>query len=310
MRIVVTGGAGFIGSHVAEVFIEAGHEVMVLDDLSRGREPNIPKGASFVKADIVRDDLTRIFNSFRPQAVCHHAAQISVRDSVADPFTDMRINIEGMLRTLEASRESGVEYFIFASTGGALYGDQQEYPARETHPTYPLSPYGISKLAGEKYLYFYRKQYGIKGIALRYSNVYGPRQDPHGEAGVVAIFCLAIAEGRSPTINGDGMQTRDFVFVRDVAKANLLALEKRAEGEFNIGSGVETNINQIAEKIAKFARSNIPFRHGPPKPGEQMRSVLDYSLAEKVLGWKPETDIDTGIKKTWEFFSQAGAKTF
>lgn len=310
MKIVVTGGAGFIGSHVAEIFIDAGHDVMVLDDLSRGRESNIPKGALFVKANIVQDDLTKIFTLFKPGVVCHHAAQISVRDSVADPFTDMRINIEGMLRILETSRQSGVEYFIFASTGGALYGDQQEYPAPETHPTYPLSPYGISKLAGEKYLYFYRRQYGIKGIALRYSNVYGPRQDPHGEAGVVAIFCLALAEGRSPIINGDGMQTRDFVFVRDVAKANLLALEKRAEGEFNIASGVETNINQIAEKIAKFACSKIPFKHGPPKAGEQTRSVLDYSLAKKVLGWKPETDIDTGIKKTWEFFSQAGAKTF
>lgn len=300
----MTGGAGFIGSHVAEVFIEAGHDVMVLDDLSRGCEANIPKGASFIKACIVKDDLTKIFASFKPQVVCHHAAQISVRDSVTDPFADMKINIEGILKVLEASRRNGVEYFIFASTGGALYGEQQEYPAPETHPTYPLSPYGISKLAGEKYLYFYRRQYGIRGVALRYSNVYGPRQDPHGEAGVVAIFCKALVEGRSPIINGDGTQTRDFVYVRDVAKANLLALEKKVEGEFNIGSGVETNINQIAEKIAKAAGSAIPFRHGPPKPGEQLRSVLDYSSAKKVLGWSPETDIDTGIKKTWEFFKR------
>lgn len=305
MKIVVTGGAGFIGSHVAEIFIEAGHEVMVLDDLSRGKESNIPDGASFVKASIINDDLIKIFASFKPQAICHHAAQISVRDSVADPFTDMKVNIEGMVRTLEASRQTGVEYFIFASTGGALYGDQLEYPAPETHPTYPLSPYGISKLAGEKYLYFYRRQYGIKGVALRYSNVYGPRQDPEGEAGVVAIFCKALVEGRSPTINGDGTQTRDFVFVRDVAKANLLALERKVEGEFNIGSGIETNINQVAEKIAKSAGSNLPFRHGPPKPGEQLRSVLDYSLAKKVLGWVPETQFDAGIKKTWEFFERS-----
>lgn len=305
MKIVVTGGAGFIGSHVAEIFIEAGHEVMVLDDLSRGKESNIPDGASFVKASIINDDLIKIFASFKPQAICHHAAQISVRDSVADPFTDMKVNIEGMVRTLEASRQTGVEYFIFASTGGALYGDQLEYPAPETHPTYPLSPYGISKLAGEKYLYFYRRQYGIKGVALRYSNVYGPRQDPEGEAGVVAIFCKALVEGRSPTINGDGTQTRDFVFVRDVAKANLLALERKVEGEFNIGSGIETNINQVAEKIAKSAGSNLPFRHGPPKPGEQLRSVLDYSLAKKVLSWVPETQFDAGIKKTWEFFERS-----
>ena len=244
----------------------------------------------------------------RPDAICHHAAQISVRDSVAAPVFDLRANIEGTVRLLEIAKALNVGFFIFASTGGALYGEQAQYPAPEEHPVYPLSPYGVSKLAGEKYLYFYRRQYGLKGCALRYSNVYGPRQDPHGEAGVVAIFCRTLLDGKIPAINGDGRQTRDFVYAQDVAKANLMALETQVEGEFNIATGIETDINTLAEKIAQIAGVPAEFRHGPPMPGEQLRSVLDPSLAKKALGWAPETSIDDGLKKTFLFFKAQSPK--
>ena len=302
MKVLVTGGAGFIGSHVSDALIEAGHEVLALDNLSSGKEANLPAQVKFEKLDIVNDDLDKVFGDWKPEAVCHHAAQISVRDSVADPIADLRINIGGTVRLLETCRNSGVKYFLLASTGGALYGDQDQYPAPEDHPVYPLSPYGIGKLSGEKYLYFYRRQYGLKGVALRYSNVYGPRQDPHGEAGVVAIFCRKLLDGAVPTINGDGKQTRDFVYVGDVARANVMALEKQIEGEFNICNGIETDINELATIIAKIAGASTDFKHGPTMPGEQLRSVLDPALALKTFGWKPEIDLDDGLKRTWEYF--------
>jgi len=323
MKIIVTGGAGFIGSHVAEAFLGMGHEVLILDDLSRGKESNMPRGALFDRIDIAEaalvgqgreSPLQRLFKSWKPEVVSHHAAQISVRDSVSDPYHDVRTNAEGTLRLLEACRANGVNYFIFASTGGALYGEQQHFPARENHPTYPLSPYGISKLASEKYLFFYCRQYGLKGMTLRYANVYGPRQDPYGEAGVVAIFCAKLRDGQTPTINGDGGQTRDFVYVGDVARANALALETlagahrhaTAQNEINISTGLETDVNELARIIAQIAGSNIEFQHGPPMPGEQRRSVLEPSLALEVLRWKPEISIVEGLKITWEYFKTQG----
>lgn len=303
MNIVVTGGAGFIGSHVAEKLIEAGHKALVIDNLSSGKTDNIPAGAQFQKMDIVDGDLASALESFRADAVCHHAAQISVRNSINDPVADLTKNIIGTVRLLEACRRSGCRTFIFASTGGALYGDQERFPAPESHPTYPLSPYGISKLSAEKYLFFYRKQYGFRGVCLRYSNVYGPRQDPHGEAGVVAIFCKKLLAGEVPTINGDGMQSRDFVFVKDVARANLLAIEKYIEGEFNIATGIETDVNTLAGELLKISGKDAKLTHGPSMPGEQRRSLLDPSLAFEKLGWRPEVALSDGMKQTWQFFA-------
>ena len=304
MNVVVTGGAGFIGSHAAEKFIEAGHRVLIIDDFSSGKEKNLPAGAQVEKVDIVEGDLVGILKTFGANTVCHHAAQISVRESVHDPVADMKKNIMGTVRLLEACREVDCPNFIFSSTGGALYGDQTQYPAPETHPTYPLSPYGISKLSAEKYIFFYGKQYGLRTVVLRYSNVYGPRQDPHGEAGVVAIFCRKLLAGETPRINGDGSQTRDFVYVKDVARANLSVLESDIAGEFNIATGIETDVNALAEQLLKISGAKVEFIHGSPMPGEQMRSVLDAKLAEKTFGWKPEISFFDGLKYTYMYFQQ------
>jgi len=308
MKIVVTGGAGFIGSHVAGALAGAGHRVLVLDDLSSGKTENLPEGVEFENLDILEADLEKVIKSWSAEAVSHHAAQISVRDSVDDPFGDLRKNIVGTLRLLEACRLAGCGNFIFASTGGALYGEQQTCPAPESHPTYPLSPYGISKLAAEKYIYYYREQYGLRTVSLRYSNVYGPRQDPHGEAGVVAIFCNRLLAGQVPVINGDGLQTRDYVYVKDVARANLNVLERDISGEFNISTGKETDVNTLAELLLKVSGMSVRFEHGPAKSGEQRRSVLDYSLAERTFGWSPEVGLEEGLEKTWSHFKERAAR--
>jgi len=302
MKTVVTGGAGFIGSHVAETFTGGGNEVLVIDDLSNGKTENLPGQVEFVEMDIAEGDIANVLSSWGAEAVCHHAAQISVRDSVSDPLTDLRRNIIGTVRLLEACLSAGCSTFIFASTGGALYGDQSTFPAPEAHPTYPLSPYGISKLAAEKYIYFFREQYGFRTVILRYSNVYGPRQDPLGEAGVVAIFCKKILAGETPVINGDGKQTRDFVYVEDVARANLMALESIINGEFNISTGIETDINELARQIAQVSGRSVEFRHGSPMPGEQMRSVLDPTLAMGTFGWRPQISLGEGLRKAWKYF--------
>ncbi len=302
-RILVTGGAGFIGSHVVEAYLGAGHEVLAMDDLSRGKRENLPQKAGFEKAD-VRDEkaIERIFSQYRPEVINHHAAQVSVRDSVRDPDFDAEVNIIGGLRLLKACEKHGVKRFLFASTGGAIYGEQETFPAPESHIERPLSPYGVAKLSVERYLFFYGVQYGIKWTALRYSNVYGPRQDPHGEAGVVAIFCQRMLAGAEATINGDGGQTRDFVYVGDVARANLLALEKDVTGPINVATGVETDVNAIFRTLNQSTGANMPEKHGPPMPGEQRRSVLDPSLAAKLMGWKAKMDLTRGLGKTVEFF--------
>ncbi|HEX2182852.1 MAG TPA: NAD-dependent epimerase/dehydratase family protein [Rubrobacteraceae bacterium] len=226
MRVLVTGGAGFIGSHVADLLLARGHEVAIADDLSRGRRANVPEGAAFYEAD-VRSGCGEVFRGFGPEAVCHQAAQVDVRRSVAEPDLDADVNILGTIRLLENCVRYGVGRFVFASTGGAIYGEQRVFPAPEDHPEYPLSPYGVSKLAAERYLRFYQAHHGLPCVALRYANVYGPRQDPHGEAGVVAIFASRLAAGERCTINGSGEQTRDYVYAGDVARANLLALGGR-----------------------------------------------------------------------------------
>jgi len=302
VRVLVTGGAGFIGSHVAEHLLERGHEVAVVDNLSTGKRGNVPGEASFYETDI-RTGCADVFEDFRPEVLSHQAAQMDVRRSVREPDFDADVNVLGTIRLLENCAKYDVQKFIFASTGGAVYGEQQRFPAPEVHPQYPVSPYGVSKLAGERYLYFYRVQYGLPGVALRYANVYGPRQDPHGEAGVVSIFCGNLAANKTSTINGTGEQTRDYVYVGDVARANVLALVREVpSGAYNIGTGIETSVNELYELLRKASSRELPPKHGPAKPGEQMRSSVDPSKATEFLGWRPEMDLATGLTKTLSFF--------
>lgn len=298
MRVLVTGGAGFVGSHVVERLVARGHRVAVVDDLSTGRRENVPEGVCFYRADI-RSGCGEVFEEFRPEVLCHQAAQMDVRRSVREPDFDAEVNVLGFVRLLKNCVEQGVGKVLFASTGGAIYGEQRAFPATEDHPQYPLSPYGVSKLAGERYLHFYRAQYGLSYVALRYANVYGPRQNPHGEAGVVAIFCKNLAAYKPSVINGTGEQTRDYVYVGDVARANVLAVEGDVEpGAYNIGTGVETNVNRLYEALRRIYGRDLPPRYGPAKPGEQLRSCVSPALAEKVLGWRPKVDLTTGLEET------------
>jgi UDP-glucose 4-epimerase len=302
MRVLVTGGAGFIGSHVAEQLVSRGHEVAVVDDLSSGKRENVPEGAHFYEADI-RSGCKEVFEEFGPEALSHQAAQMDVRRSVREPDFDAEVNVLGTVRLLQGCVEHGVGQVIFASTGGAVYGEQQAFPAEEDHPQYPISPYGVSKLAGERYLHYYRVQHGLPYVALRYANVYGPRQDPHGEAGVVAIFCGNLAAGRTSTINGTGEQTRDYVYVGDVARANVLSLESEAPpGAYNIGTGVETSVNRLYELLRETSGRDLAPGHGPAKPGEQARSSVDPAKASGAMGWRPEVDLRAGLAETLRFF--------
>src|SRR5215217_6862952 len=264
MRVLLSGGAGFIGSHVAEALLGRHHEVAIVDDLSSGKRENVPEGVHFYEADI-RSGCAEIFEDFGPEVLCHQAAQMDVRRSVREPDFDADVNVLGTICLLQACVEYGVGKVVFASTGGAVYGEQQRFPATEHHPQYPLSPYGVSKLACERYLYYYLAQYGLPYVALRYSNVFGPRQDPHGEAGVVAIFSANLAEGRTSTINGTGEQTRDYVFVDDVARANVLALEKDVPSEaYNISTAIETSVNRLYEVLLEASgKEEFPPQHGP-----------------------------------------------
>ncbi len=302
MRVLLTGGAGFIGSHVADRLLERGHEVAVVDDLSSGKRENVPDGAVFYEAD-VRSGCAEVFEEFAPEALCHQAAQMDVRRSVREPDFDADVNVLGTIRLLQACVEHGVGKVVFASTGGAVYGEQGAFPATEDHPQYPISPYGVSKLAGERYLNYYHVQYDLPHVALRYANVYGPRQDPHGEAGVVAIFCGNLAAGRPSRINGTGEQTRDYVYVGDVARANVLALENEVpSGAYNVGTGVETSVNRLYELLSGISGKDLPPEHGPAKPGEQLRSSVDPSLAGRAMGWHPEVDLASGLRETLRFF--------
>ena len=302
MKILITGGAGFIASHVADLLIDNGHSIAIVDDLSNGKREHINPRAAFYHESILDQVLADIFRKEKPEVVIHHAAQISVRNSVQDPLNDMEINIRGSLRLLEQCKYYGVGKFIFSSTGGALYGEQDYFPADENHPTRPLSPYAIAKLSVEKYLFFYHTTHRLPYTVLRYANVYGPRQDPFGEAGVIAIFCQKMLKGSQPIINGDGNQTRDFVYVGDVARANLLALDQQVTGEINIGTGIETSINTIFNEIRSLVAPGIPEVHGPAMPGEQLRSVLSYRKAQTVLGWEPSMPLTEGLKHTVDFF--------
>ncbi len=302
MKILVTGGAGFIGSHIVDTFIDAGHDVVVIDNLSTGRMENLNTKAKFYLIDIRSREVDRIFEIEKFDAICHQAAQMDVRKSVADPLFDADVNVKGSLNILQNCIKYDIKKFIFASTGGAVYGEQESYPCDETHPLRPVSPYGITKLTVEKYLFFYNIEYGLNYTILRYSNVYGPRQNPFGEAGVIAIFAHKLLNNQQAVINGDGKQTRDYIYVADVAKANLKALNDKRNEIYNIGTGVETDVNTIFKIIKEISGSGVKEKHGRALPGEQRRSVISSKKAEKMLDWKAEVNFNEGIKRTINFF--------
>jgi UDP-glucose 4-epimerase len=303
-RILITGGAGFIGSHVADLMVAASHEVAVVDNLSTGRREFVPEAARFFPYDIKEETTCQLILDWRPQVIIHHAAQMSVQVSVKDPIFDAQDNILGSLNLLNAAARVGVKKFIFASTGGAMYGDEAPVPAKETDPPRPESPYGIAKLSVEHYLHFYNREHGIVPVALRYANVFGPRQNGMGEAGVVAIFIEKFLAGEQPVINGDGLQTRDFTYVGDVAQANLKALAYSEAGIFNIGTGKETDIRTIYLLLQKLMGSPKGPVHGQAKPGEQRRSSLNCDLAREVLGWQPRVSLEEGLSRTVAAFRE------
>ena len=302
MRALVTGGAGFIGSHIVDGLIARGDDVSVVDDLSTGVRENVHPDARLHVLDIVSPQLADVMDKERPDVIFHEAAQMDVRRSVADPKFDATVNIMGSINLYENCLRTGVGKIIFASTGGAIYGEQDEFPATEEHAQRPLSPYGVTKLANERYLFYYHQVHGVPSVALRYANVYGPRQNPHGEAGVVAIFTTKLLNGETPTINGTGEQTRDYVYVGDVAAANIAALDFDGSDVFNVGTGKETDVNVLYGSIRQAVGSSVEARHGSAKAGEQMRSIVDWSKAHRVLGWSPAVSLGDGLVRTAEWF--------
>ena len=302
MNILVTGGAGFIGSHIVNTYIEAGHSVSVVDNLSSGKLKYLNSKAKFFEMDILNPKISEILKNEKINAINHHAAQISVSESFTDPLFDANSNIIGTLQLLQSAVSLGVEKFIFASTGGAIYGEQNYFPADEDHPTQPLSPYGISKLSVENYLGFFNKQHGLSTVVLRYSNVFGPHQNPSGEAGVVAIFCERLLRDQNPIIFGDGKQTRDFISVSDIAQANLIALDRSCTGTFNVATGKETSVNFLAETLLRVSSKKNLADHGPARQGDQSRSVISYKKFHESFGWQPEVSLEQGLIETYSFF--------
>jgi len=299
VRAIVTGGAGFIGSHVVEALLARGDEVTVVDDLSNGKRENVPEDVPLVERDL-REGLGEVFADARPEVCFHLGAQVDVRVSVDRPTHDASVNVLGTIEVLEAARAHETQV-VFSSTGGAIYGEC-DGPVTEEAERRPLAPYGVSKLAGEEYLAAYNRLYGTRNVSLRYGNVYGPRQDPHGEAGVVAIFLGSLAEGRAPRIFGDGLQTRDYVYAGDVARATLAAGGEDG-GVFNVGTGSETSVVELYEACRRVAGSTLEAEHAPERLGELQRSVLDVSRSERELGWRPEVPLEEGLRLTWESIS-------
>jgi len=302
MKIAITGGAGFIASHIADAYVSLGHEVFIIDNLSTGKLENIPSQATFIKMDVNDPALPKLFMDEKFDIVNHHAAQMDVRVSVQDPSFDARINILGGLNVYESAFKSGVKKIIFASSGGTVYGDQEYFPADEHHPTKPISPYGIAKLSNEQYLYYYAHVHGLPFVAFRYANVYGPRQNPHGEAGVIAIFTQKLLRGEQPIINGDGLQTRDYVYVGDVVQANVLALQPQMIGAYNIGTAIETDVNTLFRHLRDLTGSQCEEQHAPAKQGEQLRSVLSHERIHAAFGWTPRMNLIEGLSKTVDSF--------
>jgi UDP-glucose 4-epimerase len=306
VKILVTGGAGFIGSHVVDSYLANGHEVVVVDDLSTGRRSNLNPEATFYKLDIRSPELEKVFEAERPEAINHHAAQMDVRRSVAEPLFDADVNVLGSINLIELARKYGVKRVIYISTGGAVYGEPVYLPCDEDHPVNPICPYGASKHTVEHYLYMYREMYALEYVVLRYPNVYGPRQDPHGEAGVVAIFTGQMLNGDQVVINGDGEQERDFVYVEDCARANLFALTTRnANTVYNLGFGRGTTVNEIFATLVPITKYSLQAVHGPAKLGETRRIFLDASRAGESLGWEASVDLATGLQKTVDYFKKA-----
>jgi UDP-glucose 4-epimerase len=306
MRILVTGGAGFIGSHTVDALVAtAAHQVAVIDNLSAGKREQLNPGAHFYEADI-RDaaEVGRIIAIEQPEVIVHFAAQMDVRRSVADPAFDAQVNIVGFLNLMEAARQHGLRRVVFSSTGGAIYGEQDTFPADESHACRPVSPYGVAKFSTESYLFFYKAQYGVEYAAMRYANVYGPRQDPHGEAGVVAIFCGRLLADQPVTIFGDGEQTRDYVYVGDVVRANVAAVTASVNGPINIGTGIETSVNRLYAALAAAAGSNRAPAYAAARAGEQSRSVIAATRAGRELDWRPEVTIEEGLRRTYQFFKE------
>jgi UDP-glucose 4-epimerase len=302
-RALVTGGAGFIGSHVADALLAEGYAVTVLDSLTSGKREQVPAGATFIEADIRSAEAAACVRDGQFDLLCHLAAQMDVRRSVADPSFDADVNIRGTLNLLEAVRASGrATRVIFASTGGAVYGDFVAPPTVETDGKDPESPYGVAKFAVELYLAYHARVHGLDYVALRFSNVFGPRQDPHGEAGVVAIFAEKLLRGEQPVINGDGKQTRDYLFVGDLVRANLAALTSAYCGAVNLGTGIETDVNVLFGHLRVLCGATASEQHGPAKAGEQQRSVFDNRLAQRVLGWTPAVRLEDGLRQTVEYF--------
>ncbi len=299
--MLVTGGAGFIGSHLVDALVGRGDQVLVLDDLSEGDRAQVPAQAEFRRLDIRGAETAQAVREWRPDAVCHHAAQMSVSRSVREPRFDVDVNVAGSVNLIDAAREAGSR-FIFASTGGALYGDAEVLPTPESYRPWPISPYGVAKLSVEHYLHCYRVQHGLSYVALRYANVYGPRQTPHGEAGVVAIFALNLLGGQPAVIYGDGLQTRDYIHVDDVVAANLAALDSEVSGHFNVGTGREATVNEVFHHIAGRLGLDGAETHGPARPGDQRTSALDSTLIEGELGWRPRVGLEEGLERTVDWF--------
>jgi UDP-glucose 4-epimerase len=304
MKVLVTGGAGFIGSHLVDRLIQEGHEVVVVDNLSTGKRRNLNRAARLVKLDIQSWRLERVFRNERPHMVMHLAAQMDVRKSVEDPMFDAQVNVLGTLNVLQQSIKHGVRKVVFSSSGGAIYGEQEIYPAPESHVTRPLSPYGVSKLCGEQYLSYYQRVNGLQIVSLRYANVYGPRQDPEGEAGVVAIFIQKLLNNEQAIVNGNGRQTRDFVYVDDVVEANLAAMGQDIQGTYNVGTGEETSINDLLRILVRHTNSTCKEVHGPAKGGEQARSVIDSGKLRQELSWESRTELSEGLKRTVDYFRE------
>jgi len=304
VKILVTGGAGFIGSHVVDAYLEAGHEVVVVDNMASGNRANLNPRATFYEVDIRSPQLLDVMERERPEVVNHHAAHIDVRRSVADPLYDASVNIEGSIALLEACRKTGVRKVIYISSGGAMYGEPEYLPCDENHPVRPLSPYGASKHTVEHYVFMYRQNFGIDYTVLRYPNVYGPRQDPFGEAGVIAIFTERMLKGEPVTINGSGEQERDFIYVGDCVSANLLCLEAGGGREYNLGWGVGVTVNEVYRRLKEATGYHLDANYGPAKTGETFRIYLDTTRARQELGWIPRVGMEEGIARTVQFFRE------
>lgn len=304
MKILVTGGAGFIGSHIVEGYLKAGHTVIVIDNLSTGEIKNVHPLARFYSCDITSKDLLSIFEKEKPDIVNHHAAQMNVRKSLENPIFNAQSNIMGLLNVLSCAVKTNVKKFIFISSGGALYGDASEIPTPETAPVRPLSPYGLSKYVGERYIQLYSQLYGIPYTILRYANVYGPRQNPLGEAGVIAIFIDGLLKGKQPTIFGDGEQTRDYIYVADIVDANLLCLTKGQNEIFNLGTEKETSVNTLFSFLQSSLSSSLKPLYTPQRSGEVSRTALDCQNARSLLGWQPRYSVEDGIRETLHWFQQ------